>query len=215
MDFPKLKALLDYVLKGDNDFLFDHVLEHVHCMSKPRVYAVLNAVVSSMNEHENYVEVGTYQGGSLISALQGNQTLAIGVDSFGEFTETNSLQKTLENIAFFGLQDRVQMKDMNFRDFFAQLPADFPIHVYYYDGAHDEDTQLEGMEAAWPFLRDGSIILVDDYTYPEVQRAVNRFAANHVGRLKFLLVVDPITSTDNIWWNGCVVMRVTDERGYA
>lgn len=213
MDYPKLKSILTGVINGESDHLFQKVVSELHCMSTVRVYAIINAITSSMNPGENYVEVGMYQGGSTISALLGNTAQAIGVDNFAEFTGTNSMERTKANLEKFGVSDRITLHDKGFQEFFADLPKGFPIHVYYYDGAHDEATQLAGMEAAWPHLRAGSIIIVDDYTYPEVQRAVNRFVANHLNTVKFLFMYDPIYNTDPVWWNGCVVLRVTDERG--
>lgn len=207
MNLQDLKNGLESVLAGQHDQRFDDVLSSLHCMSRPRVYAVLNACVSAMDPGELYVEVGTYQGGSLISALRDNDAHAIGVDSFGEFTATNNLELTTKNLQTFGVLDRVTLHNMGFKEFFAQCPADLKIQVYYYDGAHDYETQLAGMEAGWKYLQKGSIILVDDYTYPEVSRAINQFVANHVGEIKFQFVMLPTENTDETWWNGCVVMR--------
>lgn len=208
MNYPKLKQLIEETLAGRRDDLFAGVLNSIHCMSTPRVYSIINAVVSAMDSDELYVEVGTYQGGSLISALLGNDARAIGVDSFGEFKETNSLERTVDNLIRFGVEARVGMRNMGFAEFFAQLDPGTKIGAYYYDGAHDYSTQLAGMEAAWPWMRPGSIILVDDYTYPEVSQAVNQFVANHVGQVKFQFVILPTENTDPIWWNGCVVIKV-------
>ncbi len=207
MNYDKLKTKLEEVLAGQHDHAFDDVLGAVHCMSRPRVYAVLNACVSAMDVGELYVEVGTYQGGSLIAALRGNERQAVGVDSFSEFPRTNSVDITRRNLETFGVLDRVTLYNMGFQEYFAHVPADLKIQVYYYDGAHDYKTQLAGMEAAWPFLQKGSIILVDDYTYPEVSRAINQFVVNHVGEIKFVFVMLPAGNTDDVWWNGCVVMR--------
>ena len=208
MNYQDLQNRLESVLAGRRDQRFDDILSSLHCMSKPRVYAVLNACVSAMDPGELYVEVGTYQGGSLISALRDNDARAIGVDSFGEFTQTNSFEITARNLIVFGVLDRVTLHNMGFKDYFAQHPADQKIQVYYYDGAHDYETQLAGMEAGWPFLHKGSIILVDDYTYPEVSRAVNQFVANHINQVKFQFVMLPNDNTDETWWNGVLVLRV-------
>lgn len=207
MNYTFLKQKLDEVLTGAEDARFADIPLALHCMSRPRVYAVLNACVSAMDPGELYVEVGTYQGGSLISALRDNSARAIGVDSFGEFTASNSLQITTGNLQAFGVQDRVVLHNQGFKEFFAQCPADMKIQVYYYDGAHDYETQLAGMEAGWPFLQRGGLMLVDDYTYNEVSRAINQFVARHVGEVKFQFVVLPFENTDETWWNGCVVMR--------
>lgn len=210
MKLQKLQTALTEVLAGMHDHRFVPVIESMHCMSTPRVYAVLNAVVSSMDPGELYVEVGTYQGGSLVSALLDNDVRAIGVDSFGEFAQTNSLEITTRHLQEFGVLDRVTLRDQNFREFFAACDSSLQISVYYYDGAHDYKTQLEGMEAAWPYLRDGSIVLVDDYTYNEVSLAVNQFVANHRDQVKFQLVFLPnqVDGTDPMYWNGIVVMRI-------
>jgi hypothetical protein len=67
--------------------------------------------------------------------------------------------------------------------------------------------QLAGMEAAWKYLADDALILVDDYTYPEVVRAVNQFITNHAGQVKIQFVVNVPDNNDLIWWNGCVVLK--------
>ena len=208
MNYLDLQSRLTSVLAGRSDQHFNDVLSSLHCMSRPRVYAVLNACVSAMDPGELYVEVGTYQGGSLISALRDNDARAIGVDSFGEFTQTNSLEITTRNLQTFGVLERVTLHNMGFKEFFAQCPADMKIQVYYYDGAHDYETQLAGMEAGWKHLVPGSIVLVDDLTYPEVTRAVNQFISNHIGNLKIKFVMLPEKNTDEIWWNGICVLQV-------
>lgn len=207
MNYSKLISLLNKAVTGGNDLHFNPLFDSIHCMSTPRVYAVLNAIVSSMTEGELYLEVGTYQGGSLIAALLGNQSLAIGVDSFEEFTQTNNFAQTRANLDRFEIGTRAELKNMKYQDFFASLPADFKIQVYNYDGAHGYEVQLAGMEAAWRFLAHDALIIVDDYTYPEVSRAVNQFIANHLNDVKIQFIFDPVQSTDLVWWNGCVVLR--------
>jgi len=211
MNYHQLRTQLEEVLAGKHDGRFADVISNIHCMSRARVYAVLNAIVSCMDEGELYLEVGTYQGGSLISALLGNQARAIGVDSFAEFSTTNSLERTQGNLNQFGVAERVDLRNMSYQDFFANVPNDFKVQVYYYDGAHDYETQLAGMEAAWPYLRSGSIILVDDYSYPEVIHSINQFVANHIDKIRFQFVMGSMGDHEDmgeIWWNGCAVMRV-------
>lgn len=208
MDYKKLTEALTNAIAGIYDADFLPVIESIHCMSRPRVYAVLNAIVSSMDPDEIYTECGTYQGGSLVSALLGNQAKAIAMDSFEEFTQTNSYEMTRSNLEKFGVLDRVQLLNTNFQDFFAGLPHGFKIQTYYYDGAHGYEVQLAGMEAAWKFLQKGSIIVVDDYIYREVRLAVNQFVANHINEVAFLTMFNPVHPTDETWWNGICVLQV-------
>jgi predicted O-methyltransferase YrrM len=199
---------IEQTLIGFHDDMFSVVIDQLHCMSRARVYAMLNAVVSSLEEGELYVEVGTYQGGSLISALLDNNARAIGVDAFCEFKETNNFDQTQANLRRFGVDDRAVLRNMTYQDFFLSVPAEFSIQAYYYDGAHDYQSQLNGMEAAWDYLHAGSVVLVDDYCYPEVYRAVNQFVENHKANIRFLFVRLPQFQLDKTWWNGCVIMEV-------
>jgi predicted O-methyltransferase YrrM len=208
MNYQKLHERMEAVLAGDFDHEYDEVLQALHCMSRGRVYAVINAVVSSMESSGLYVEVGTFQGGSLISALLGNKSRAIGVDSFSEFQQTNNYEQTLGNLEKFGVADRVTLKNMSYQEFFAGAPSDLIINVYYYDGEHNAEGQYQGMEAAWSHLRPGSLIIVDDYSYREVNNAVNRFVANHINHVQFVFVMCPFKELDEVYWNGVVVMKV-------
>ena len=212
MDYKKMNERITEVLTGQHDPIFADITNQIHCMSRPRVYGIINAIVGSMQEGETYVEVGTYQGGSLTAALFGNESHAIGIDSFGEFKETNSFERTQANLENFGVADRVQLKDMDFHDFFRDVPPGLVIQVYYYDGAHDYPSQLAGMEEAWPHLHTGSIILVDDYSYPEVNAAINQFISNHASRITIQFVMATQFGAgavpDETWWNGVVALRV-------
>jgi predicted O-methyltransferase YrrM len=208
MNYKKLRTELDDVLAGKHDAMFADVIAKMHCMSRARVYAVIHAIVSCMDEGETYLEIGTYQGGSLISALLGNQARAIGVDNFAEFNTTNNFEQTQGNLVKFGVADRVELKNMSYADFFAGVPADFKAQVFYYDGQHDYEGQLAGMEAGWPHLQPGSIVLVDDFLYPEVNRAINKFIANHIDHIKILVAMDSMNDCDEVWWNGVIALRV-------
>lgn len=211
MDYVKLRTRLDEVLRGEHDHKFADLVTKVHCMSRPRVYAVLNALVSCMDLGEVYLEVGTYQGGSMIAALTDNDAVAVGVDNFAEFNTTNSYERTKKNLDDFGVGNRVTLCNMGYKEFFAQARDDFGVAVYYYDGQHDFEGQLAGMEAGWKHLKPGSLVVVDDYSYPEVVKAVNHFVTNHADRLKYLFVMSTFGGWEDChetYWNGIVVMQV-------
>lgn len=208
MNYPKLRNELESALAGEKDDCFSEIFKSLHCMSAPRVYAVINAIVSCMDAGEMYIEVGCYQGGSLIAALLDNQAQAIGVDNYSEFQTTSSFQRTLNNLNQFGVAPRVSLKNMSYKDFFADVLLDFQIAAYYYDGEHNYEGQLAGMEIAWSHLHSGSIVIVDDLFYPEVNRAVNQFIANHVSQVRVLCAIDSLNDCDSVWWNGVCVLRV-------
>jgi predicted O-methyltransferase YrrM len=209
MNYKRLASEIENVLAGKEDKAFVEIFQKVQCMSSPRVYGIINACVNAMEDGEIYLEVGSYQGGSMIAALQGNQAKAIGVDSFAEFTKTNSLSITMGNFQTFGVADRITFHNMGYKEFFDwHTGPTFKVAVYYYDGQHDAKGELEGIEACWEFLQSGSLIIIDDTRYPEVRQAINQFVAKHPDLLECLFAILPDHEFDKHWWNGITVLRV-------
>jgi len=112
-----------------------------------------------------YVEVGSYHGSTLIAAAFGNEKLtAIGIDNFSEqFADWNTrgephvqLFKNLEKFA-----PHARFIGADFRDVDTQaLPW---IDCYFYDGAHDADSQSDGIVHFAPRFADECLLLVDDW----------------------------------------------------
>ena len=48
--------------------------------------------------------------------------------------------------------------------------------LIYIDAGHAEREVFMDIDAFWPVLRTGGIMIGDDFSWPEVQRAVHRFA---------------------------------------
>jgi len=165
-------------------------------------------LVSCIDVGEIYLEVGTYQGGSLISALLGNFVPAVAVDNFSEFTGTNSEALLREHLARFDMTDRVEFHNMDVIDFFTnRFPVTEKIGVYYYDGAHNYNDQYAGMAAGLEFLHPGAALVVDDLFYPEVRNAITDLLHDNKGFLKPVLIIEAPDDADQEWWNGIAVLQ--------
>jgi hypothetical protein len=71
---------------------------------------------------------------------------------------------------------------MNTQDV-AALPVD-GIDFFHIDGDHSFPGALHDMMLAWPTIRPGGVMLVDDYDFVrEVRRAVDRFACDYVAQI--------------------------------
>ncbi len=209
MDTKKFTRALPSILKRDSTDQFKLVISSFHCMSAPIPLSILNTLVTCMDDDEIYLEVGTYQGGSLISALMGNSAQAIAVDNFAEFTTTNSEEILRANLTRFAVQDRIDFHNMGYAEFFKNhLSTDVKIGVYYYDGAHNYQDQYAGMSQGMEFLKPGAVLVVDDIFYPEVRHAIIDLLHDNKAHIKPLLIIEAPDDADQEWWNGIAVLQM-------
>jgi hypothetical protein len=189
---------------------FDGIINRCNGMSRSRLMKLLNAAVGLIGEDEVYLEVGSYQGGSLVSALFENDAKAVSVENFSQFTESNSQSILWDNLLKFDMENRVIMENDDFRSFFANKAAtELKIGVYFYDGAHDTQSQLDGYELALPYLADQCLIFVDDYRYPEVKESVRLFLLAHP-EFHVIFEREPAENFDPYWWDGLVILARGD-----
>jgi hypothetical protein len=111
-----------------------------------------------------YLEVGTWKGSSVISAMYGNEskTNATTVDNWSQFNGPKD--EFLENIRQFGISPTVV--DM---DCFQYKPPK-KIDIFLYDGDHTYEAHKKAMEYYWPHLQDSAIVIVDDWNFESVSR---------------------------------------------
>src|SRR3954471_23106744 len=111
-------------------------------MASIKKLKLLNLAVRFLpsNGSECYLEVGSFQGKSLVAALIGNSHAhAVACDNFTLFDDPNSPKNfdiLKQNLARYRLSERVQFFDCDFRELLAgwnarQLPR---VGVYFYDG---------------------------------------------------------------------------------
>lgn len=136
-------------------------------MSSPKVRHLLNNLCSMPDCC--YLEVGSWKGSTLCSALDGN-TLgrACAVENFSEFTDPvhcSSDQSIAEqfhaNLEAFKGPNSIEFINGDY--FNVPLPPGRPFNVYFYDGAHTEQTQYYQIHRALPHLANRFVLLVDDW----------------------------------------------------
>lgn len=189
-------------------------------MASPKKLKLLNLAGACLpsQRSECYVEVGTFQGKSLISALVGNpHALGVACDDFSLFdnpSEPKNFKALQENIRSHGLNDRVRFFNQDFRAFLQAWPTLGlpPAGVYFYDGAHDEESQYLGIELAEPILADEALVLVDDWRYApdsdsRAESGTRRAMARSTHEWKLVLELPARWNGDrDLWWNGLAVL---------
>jgi predicted O-methyltransferase YrrM len=186
------------------DRRFQAIAETVENLARENNLALLNLAASLLGPEEAYVEIGVYHGASLISAMLGNDGgRFVGVDSFS-FRDT-SLETVEANLARFGLP----RPELIVGDAFELVPGGalegVPIGVWYYDAAHDYDSQVEGLRIAEPHLVPGALMIVDDTDWTDVARAMDDYLAGQP-RAERILTLDGKSRGSPQWWEGVQVL---------
>ncbi|HZO48791.1 MAG TPA: class I SAM-dependent methyltransferase [Gaiellaceae bacterium] len=204
---PALRAAFDDFPESElpRDPRFAEVLEAVGGLATPNTLALVAAAASLVGPGECYVEVGTFKGASLISALVANPGLeAVAIDSF--VMGDGSRERLEENLARFGVAGRPAVLE---GDVFELVPAGAlegrRIGVWYYDAAHDYESQLRGLQIAEPYLVDGALLVVDDTDWERVESAIRDYLAGQP-RARRVLTVEGKDRGRPHWWEGMQVL---------
>jgi hypothetical protein len=153
-------------LRGESR-LTEDVL-NVEGMSDARMRHLLNNIGGRVR---TYVEVGCYHGSTLIAAAHGNPDLfALGIDNFSEDfppwnTRGGPREQLGDNLRKYA--PHAQFVEGDFRLLTVdQLPS---IDCFFYDGAHDPQSQYEAILHFSPRFADESLLLFDDWNFDSVK----------------------------------------------
>jgi predicted O-methyltransferase YrrM len=195
-DFPRSEHPRDRRLQP--------VAEGVENLAKENNLALLNLAASLVGTGEAYVEVGVLHGASLIAAMLGNQDKRfVGIDSF-DFRNA-SLEGVQANLERFGLPT----PEILVGDVFQLVPdgaiPERSVGIWYYDAAHDYDSQVAGLRIAEPLLVPGGLMIVDDTDWEQVDRAMEDYVAEQP-RARRIVTLDGKSRGAPQWWEGMQVL---------
>jgi protein O-GlcNAc transferase len=192
---------------------FDDVIEAIPNLAEENVLALLNLAASLLGPGESYVEVGTYYGASLIGAMRGNTGDFVAIDVFsfdahevkGRKLPAASREGLEENLRRFGLAGATILEGDAFEVIAGDKLGDRKVGVYYYDGPHDYDSQVRGLQEIEPWLADEALLVVDDHDWEQVTRATRHYLDQQPkARLLFEIGGEPKGQPQ--WWEGVAVL---------
>lgn len=187
------------------DRRFAPILAEVGGLARENNLALLNLAASLLDEGESYVEVGSFKGLSLIAAMLGNEGDFVGIDDFSLGDGSRRLLET--NLRRYGLSGYTILEG----DAFELLRrggalASRRVGVYYYDAAHDYESQVEGLQLIEPYLAEGALLIVDDTDWDQVVRAMRDYVASQP-RVELLVELVGKDRGRPWWWEGVQVCR--------
>jgi predicted O-methyltransferase YrrM len=190
------------------DRRFAAVVERVPGMSTEHALTVLDLAVAGLGAGECYLEVGSYRGRSVVGAMlhhPGRQ--AIAVESFAEFgVDPDRTRAEVEStLREFGVADRVRLVVGDAFRGLDRSAVPEPVGVYFYDGAHSRVAHYLGLALAEPLLAERALVIVDDWSWPQVRSATEAYLDRHPG-YRVVAEMSAAADFDPRWCNGLVVL---------
>ena len=192
---------------------FDDVIEGVPNLAEENVLALLNLAASLLAPGESYVEVGTYYGASMVGAMRGNEGDFVAIDRFsfgaievsGRKLPATNRAGLEESLRRFGADGAAILEGDAFEVIEGGALDDRRVGIYYYDGPHDYESQVRGLNAIEPWLADEALLVVDDHDWEQVGRATRDYLAADP-RARLLVEIGGSTKGQPQWWEGMAVL---------
>lgn len=156
-----------------------------------------------------YLEIGTWKGSSVCSAMFGNQMTCVCIDNWSqcggpkdEFIRNFNRFKGLNNAVFYE-------NDCWSPELIKSL-KDKKFNIYLYDGEHSEESHYRALIRYLPCLDDTFIYVVDDWNDNNVRRGTMRAIEDanlemlwkQETRLTFDGTHTEVSLGKRTWWNG-------------
>jgi hypothetical protein len=143
-------------------------IEKMYGMSGIQTRHFYNTMLK-MND-ARYLEVGTWKGCSVCSAMCGNKATVVCIDNWSEFNGPK--EEFIENFAKYKGENNARFIEADcFKVDVRSLPK---FNIYLYDGAHDEESHYKALTHYYDCLDDTFIFIVDDWRWPHIREATYR-----------------------------------------
>ena len=161
------------------------------------------------SEDVRYLEIGTWKGSSVCSAMYGNKAKVLCIDNWSEFGSQK--EEFLINLEKYKGKNDVQfIEDDCFNVNVSNLSK---FNIYLYDGNHSKDSHYKALTHYYSCLDDIFIFIVDDWNWEDV-RTGTIYSIKDLS-LKILYEKEVRLTSDNshtpdleakrTWWNGIYI----------
>jgi predicted O-methyltransferase YrrM len=180
---------------------FERILADVPGLASANNLALLNVAARCREAGETYVEVGTFHGTSLISAMVDNDGEFVAIDDWS--MADGSRGQLEENLSRYGLRAAIVEGDA-FETLRTGVPE--PVGAYYYDAGHAYEKQLDGLRLVEPYLASPALLVVDDSDWEAVVRALDDYLAQQPRATEIFRARGKRHGHPE-WWEGVRVLR--------
>lgn len=158
-------------------------------------------------QNARYLEIGTWKGSSVCSAMYNNKAKVVCIDNWSEFGGPK--EEFVQNFEKFkGENDATFIESDCFSVDISQFPK---FNIFMYDGNHDGENHYKALIHYYNCLDDIFIFIVDDWNCKHIRDAT--FNSIHKLDLRILFQIENRLNYNNIqtadgngWWNGIYVV---------
>ncbi len=167
-----------------------------------------------------YLEVGTWKGSSVCSAMYGNMAKVVCIDNWSQFKGAKF--RFLENFNHFkGKNNASFIQNDCFKVDVSKFDTSF--NIYLYDGEHSYDSHYKALTHYYNCLEDTFIFVVDDWNWEDVRKgtydSIKDLGLKILYEKEIRLTQDNSHSPPEIakatWWNGIYVAVLQKTRSVA
>lgn len=149
-----------------------------------------------------YLEIGTWKGSSVCSAMCGNEAKVVCIDNWSQFDGPKNEFLTNFN-TYKGKNDASFIEEDCYKVDVSQLPK---FNIYMYDGDHGKDCHYKALVHYYNCLDDMFVFIVDDWNWEHVRDGTyDSFKQLNVYVLYEREIYTPGNCTHETWWNGIYV----------
>jgi tetratricopeptide (TPR) repeat protein len=184
-----MKRALADALFGISDL--DPAVLGLRGMSGKRYRYFINNLVR-ITPDARYLEVGSWAGSTLCSAINRNQVRAVAIDNWSLFG--GPAAEFHANLARFKTEADATFIEADFRQ--VDFSSIGKFNLYLFDGPHGHQDQSDGVTLAQPAMDDYFILIVDDWNWPDVRTGT--YEGIKLAGLSVQFSVEIFTSMDNL-----------------
>jgi len=156
-----------------------------------------------------YLEIGTWKGSSVCSAMCGNKAKVVCIDNWSEFGGPK--EEFLVNFQTYkGDNDATFIEKNCYEIDVSTLPK---FNIYMYDGNHSIDSHFKALQHYYDCLDDTFIFIVDDWNTDDIRKgtldAIEKLNLKVLYKKEIRLTWDnshtPVHEASVSWWNGIYI----------
>lgn len=154
-------------------------------------------------DDSRYLEIGTWKGSSVCSAMCGNSASVVCIDNWSQFNGPKN--DFLNNFnAFKGANNAKYIEADCYNVDVSELPK---FNIYMYDGEHSAENHYKALIHYYDSLDDVFIFVVDDWNLDKVRdgtmASIKKLQLNILFEKEIILSKNgAITNDTQGWWNG-------------
>jgi hypothetical protein len=160
-------------------------------------------------DDSRYLEIGTWKGSSVCSAMYGNISKVLCIDNWSEFGGPKN--EFIHNFTKFkGLNQATFIESDCYKVDVSKLPK---FNIYMYDGNHSKESHYKALLHYYSCLDDIFIFIVDDWNWKDVRdgtyESIKKLNLKVLYEREIRLTNDDSTTPEpflsKTWWNGIYV----------